>query len=289
MKLLERGILFFERPLRLLCFLACATVLSSAVFAQRTRSFGDGSIFTKEKTVERTALASEAGTQPTSTFSTNGDLNCKAYSQLGRADNVVGGRELALDFGGTYSTTFEYRDYVSPQGVVDLIGTTATSPPGTVTVSTNSNTLLSFMTAKQITAVILRDGTRSYVFVYDIGGIHYTNDGMNLSTNGAAITGISFCFNQSVIPTAADVSVSGRVLTPSGRAVGGARITITDGSTGEVFSAMTSPFGYYTVEGLEAGGFYIATVAKKGVKFETGTRAFTLNDSLADMDFVSNQ
>ena len=269
--------------------MACVAVLSSAVFAQRTRSFDDGNVFTKQKTVERTAIAPELGTQPTTTYSTNGDLTCKGYSQLSAVDNVVGGRELLLAFGGTYSTTFDYRDYLATQGTVDLIGTTATTPPGTVTVSTNTNTLLSFMTAKQITAVILRDAVKSYVFVYDIGGIHYTNDGNNLSTNGVAITSISFCFNQPVVPTAADVSISGRVLTPSGRAVGGARITVTDGSTGEIFAAITNPFGYYTIDGLEAGGFYIATVAKKGVKFETDTRAISLSDSLADVDFVSKQ
>ena len=126
MKLLERGILFFERPMRLLCFLACATVLSSAVFAQRTRSFGDGSIFNKEKTVERTALASEAGTQPTSTFSTNGDLNCKAYSQLGRADNVVGGvkTDVATTRSDLETTKSQLQRVVGDAGVMSgLIAT----------------------------------------------------------------------------------------------------------------------------------------------------------------------
>ena len=90
-------------------------------------------------------------------------------------------------------------------------------------------------------------------------------------------------------PTAADVSVSGRVLTAQGRAVSGARITVTNAGTGRIYSAMTDPFGYYTIEALDSEAFYVANVSKKGMKFVEDTKSFSLTDNVADMDFVANQ
>ena len=285
MRSTERTFFPIGRAIQLLILMVCAAVLSSTALAQKTK-FSDAA--TKKDVAVRTAIP-EGGPAPTSVFITNGTMNCKAYSQQSGVDNVIGGRELVLDFGGTYDASFDFRTYTAAQGNVELVGTTPTTPPGTVSVSANATTLLSFMTQKQITAVILQDASKTYVYGYDIPQIGYTTSGMNLSTNGAAITNIHFCFNQPLTPTAADATVSGRVLTPGGRAISGARITVIDAESGETFSAVTNPFGYYTVEGLEAGRLYTATVERKGYKFANATRVVSLTDSLADMDFVSNQ
>lgn len=288
MRFSERSIFESASVVRSAFLILFIAALSSAAAAQTARSADDG--VRSKRTAVRASLVPELGTQYTNVYHTSGYITCKAYSQLSTADNVVGGRELLLDFGGAYSTTFQFQDYVSPQGTVDLISASPTNPPATISVSTSLTTLQMFRTSQAITAVIVRDAAgANYVYQYDLPGIHYTNDGMNLTASGANLTSISFCFDQGLIPSAADVSISGRVLTASGRAVGGALITVTDASTGETFTALTSPFGYYTVEGLQAGGFYIATVAKKGVKFADNTRAVSLTDSLADMDFVATQ
>jgi Carboxypeptidase regulatory-like domain len=65
-----------------------------------------------------------------------------------------------------------------------------------------------------------------------------------------------------LVSTAASVSVSGRVLLPSGRAVTRARVILT-GSTGETRTAFTNPFGYYRFENVSAGETYVLDVREK--------------------------
>jgi len=272
------------RARQLLIILISAAAMGTIAAAQKSRITLPGNILTTKVETAQRDIAAEV-TQPTTVYMTNGTLNCKAYSQFSSADNVVGGRELLLDFGGAYTASIDFRDYVSAQGNVDLISATPTNPVGSVQLTTTASSVTSFSTPKNITAVILKDALKTYVFVYDVPGIHYTNDGGNISTNGSAITSVSFCFDQPLNTTAADATISGRVLTKSGRAVGGARITVTNAATGKLFTAFTNPFGYYTIEGLEAGGLYIAHVAKKGVKFEEDSRAISLTDNLAIWTF----
>ena len=89
-------------------------------------------------------------------------------------------------------------------------------------------------------------------------------------------------------PTAAHASISGRTLDSFGNGIGNTRVAVTDAQTGETRYAITNPFGYYTVEDLEVGNFYIMTVSNKRYTFADDTRSFTLNDSVTDMDFIAN-
>jgi len=67
---------------------------------------------------------------------------------------------------------------------------------------------------------------------------------------------------------AVDVSISGRVKTASGRAISGARIVLRDADTGEVISrAVSSTFGYYKLEQIEAGRMYVLSVVHKRYLF----------------------
>ena len=89
-------------------------------------------------------------------------------------------------------------------------------------------------------------------------------------------------------PSAAPASISGRAVTSFGYGIGGARVLVTNAATGEVSFATTSPFGYYTVGGLPVGDFYIVTISHKRYAFSDNTRTFSLNEDLAEMDFVAN-
>lgn len=86
------------------------------------------------------------------------------------------------------------------------------------------------------------------------------------------------------LTTAAGVSVTGRILTAGGRPVKGARVTMTDAS-GETRLAVSSSFGYYTFENIPAGETYVVGVHSKRYSFVP--RAVTVNDALADLDFVA--
>lgn len=84
-------------------------------------------------------------------------------------------------------------------------------------------------------------------------------------------------------PSAASVSVSGRVLAGKG-GVPNALVTITDMS-GQSQTVRTSSFGEYRFDGIQAGQSYFVTVSAK--QFQFGSHAVTLTDDLADLDFYA--
>jgi hypothetical protein len=94
--------------------------------------------------------------------------------------------------------------------------------------------------------------------------------------------------NTQFAPTAAPASVSGRVLDSFGNGIGGARLTMSDAQSGETWSTLSNPFGYYTLEGAGAGNFYIMSISHKRYSFAVDTRTFTLNEDLVDVDWVAN-
>ncbi|MBS1796063.1 MAG: CSLREA domain-containing protein [Acidobacteria bacterium] len=83
------------------------------------------------------------------------------------------------------------------------------------------------------------------------------------------------------IPTAAGVSVSGRVL--AGKSgLRNAIVTLTD-SNGNVRTAKTGTFGYYRFDDVAAGQTVVVTVVSK--RFQFTPQVVDLTDSLADLDF----
>jgi hypothetical protein len=94
--------------------------------------------------------------------------------------------------------------------------------------------------------------------------------------------------NTQLAPSAAPATISGRVVDSFGNGIGGARLTVMDGTTGQVFSAISSPFGYYTVEGMEVDNFYVMSVSHKRYTFADDTRTFSLQDDISGVDFVAN-
>lgn len=89
---------------------------------------------------------------------------------------------------------------------------------------------------------------------------------------------------QPVAPTAAMVSVGGRVSTEPGLAISNARVYLTD-SSGTIRAAVTNSFGYYRIDGVEVGQTYILTALSKGFQFTPLTIAVT--DELLDLDIIA--
>jgi len=88
--------------------------------------------------------------------------------------------------------------------------------------------------------------------------------------------------------TAAHVSLSGRVTTSDQRGIRNAKVVVTGGSLEQPVIATTGSFGYYTVDGLTAGQTYVVTVNSKRYNFSVPSRAITLVDNLADVNFVAD-
>jgi hypothetical protein len=104
---------------------------------------------------------------------------------------------------------------------------------------------------------------------------------------GVASASISGWGIQFLVPTAAPVSITGRVSTSTGRGIGNATITVAGGGLTEPRRAYTSSFGYYRVEGLTPGVSYIVTVNAKRYIFPQPTRVYQLVDSVADANFIA--
>lgn len=85
-------------------------------------------------------------------------------------------------------------------------------------------------------------------------------------------------------PTAAGVSVSGRVLTAAGNGLRNAVVTMTD-PQGVTQTARTSGFGYYRFFDVPAGATYVIEVASK--RFLFAPRVVAVQDELTDIDFVA--
>ena len=89
-------------------------------------------------------------------------------------------------------------------------------------------------------------------------------------------------------PTAAPVSISGRVMTSSGRGIRNALVTSVD-SYGKVRIARTRSFGYYSFDEVVAGSTYIISVTSKSYQFAQPTQVVSVNENLAFIDFIAAQ
>ncbi len=90
-----------------------------------------------------------------------------------------------------------------------------------------------------------------------------------------------------IAPTAATVSVSGRVTTPAGRGIIGVRLSLTD-SSGEVRTATTTSFGYYRFDAVQAGGTYILSATSKHYTFSQPMQVLKINEETTEVNFIAN-
>lgn len=88
------------------------------------------------------------------------------------------------------------------------------------------------------------------------------------------------------VPTAANVSVGGRIVNESGRGLSRTQITLTD-TSGNIRTAIANPFGYYRFENVEVGQTYIIQASGKGLQFLNNPRILIINDELQNEDFIA--
>ena len=90
-----------------------------------------------------------------------------------------------------------------------------------------------------------------------------------------------------ISPTAAPITIAGRVKTSSHRGIRGAVVTLTSGK-GHLISLTTSSFGYYRFQSLTAGETYILTVSAARYVFSNASAVVAAEDNVADLDFVAD-
>lgn len=89
----------------------------------------------------------------------------------------------------------------------------------------------------------------------------------------------------SLVPTAAPVSLTGRVLTSEGRPIFRAAVTLTD-MDGNVRSSLTNSFGFYSFSDVMPGTTYIMNARAKGYTFRP--RPLNLVDEMSGFDIIAS-
>lgn len=87
-------------------------------------------------------------------------------------------------------------------------------------------------------------------------------------------------------PTAASVSISGRVLTPTGLGLSGAQVSLT-GNDGSTRTVMTNAFGYYSFSDVFAGEFVILAVRSK--RYSYTPQVITVVENISDLNFTAEE
>jgi len=96
-----------------------------------------------------------------------------------------------------------------------------------------------------------------------------------------------FWTTQTFAPTAAGVTVGGRVLTANGVGIGKTRVTLTSGS-GEIRTAISSAFGYFRFDDITTGETYIFTVYAKRYAFSQPVQVRSIFDNTDDIFFTAD-
>ncbi len=108
------------------------------------------------------------------------------------------------------------------------------------------------------------------------------NTPTGLAGNIAGGWGIEF-----LTTTAANATISGRVLTADGRPIRNARVIISGNSLEQPITVTTGSLGWYSFDGLATGETYVLTVNSKRFTFTTPSQVINLVNNVVDADFVA--
>ena len=87
-----------------------------------------------------------------------------------------------------------------------------------------------------------------------------------------------------LVPTAAHVSISGRIVDPSGIGVSQASLRLMT-QEGEILYTRSSSFGFYRFEGVAVGQSVFITVSHRQYVFQP--RSMMITDEIVGLDFVA--
>lgn len=237
-------------------------------------------------------------------FTNNGSLNTGAFTlTLPASVNASGNGEI---IGTMKRTNFTVGTAVSFGNQFNTIRFDSGTPPSELTVNLSLTQPAGFPNAVSRFYTITPNGGSNYAATVrlhyldsELNGNTETSlqlfrrDGAVWSAQGATardttnnwvessgVTQFSPWALGNVAPTAANVSINGRVVTADGRAIYNARVILTDAS-GNARSAATNPFGYFHFESVPAGAVYTFSPQHKLYTFTP--RVVTVNQDIAEI------
>jgi len=95
-------------------------------------------------------------------------------------------------------------------------------------------------------------------------------------------------YQNEFIPSAANVSVSGRVLSGKGNAIVNVIVTLTD-SNGNTLTAKTNSFGHYRFDEITVGETYIVSVISRRFTFNQPSQVLNLSEETSNLDFIAQE
>lgn len=122
--------------------------------------------------------------------------------------------------------------------------------------------------------------------VYSLSGTAGQPTGGPLAPSGSYTHYGGFWTPPDLAPTAAMVSVSGRVTTADGSGIRNARLSLVD-SSGAVRVVLTGQFGHFRFDDVPAGAIYTLTIVSRRFTFAGPVRVINVVDEIADIEFVS--
>lgn len=88
-------------------------------------------------------------------------------------------------------------------------------------------------------------------------------------------------------PSAASVSIGGRVMTATGRGIRNVRLILTD-SAGATHIAFSNAFGYYRFADIPAGATYVISATGKRYVFDNPTQALFVSEETSGINFIAS-
>jgi hypothetical protein len=131
-----------------------------------------------------------------------------------------------------------------------------------------------------------------FKFVRRSGGVNtqFTPTSANTATNSFTLAGVNSFSDWSLgliaAPTAANVSISGRVLSSDGRTLSNAAVTLQPTDGGAVRTTRSNSFGFYRFNDVIVGQSYVVSASAKGQTFSPAVIAVV--DNVADFDLTGN-
>ena len=111
---------------------------------------------------------------------------------------------------------------------------------------------------------------------------------ISITTGGPGSNNHTFDVGFYLAPSAANVTIQGRVTTASGNGIRNVRVYLTE-EDGEVHVISTGSFGSYRFDDIPAGQNVVIGIASKRYSFPQTTQLVTLNDDLNELDWTANE
>jgi len=111
---------------------------------------------------------------------------------------------------------------------------------------------------------------------------------ITLTTGGPGSNNHTFDVGFRAVPTAANVSLQGRVMLQAGNGIRNVRVTLIE-QDGTQHYAITGTFGYYRFTDLRAGQTVVVSVVAKRYTFSEPDRVVSLQDNLTDFNFIADE